>query len=166
MKCHSWFKNEEYVCEMYSFNWVLLPLSVYLGGHWCHLQDKMDQAFPFGFVNWWKVRLLWKKKKKCKTLTAGATKWRHASHISHRKLLQIATKPWNLRKVSCYIVFMQTCQYHLLSITHSTVLYGVTLEKAAICSMKQAFCLSEEALWLWRACTDVKMSVSFQRHVV
>ena len=38
----------ELVCEMCSFNGGP-PSSVYLGTHWRHSRDKMDQAFPFRF---------------------------------------------------------------------------------------------------------------------
>ena len=39
-------KNKECVFKMHSFDGGPLPPSVYLGRHWRHSCDKMDQAFP------------------------------------------------------------------------------------------------------------------------
>ena len=46
------FQNEECVCEMRSFDQGgPLPPSVYLGRHWRHSHEKMDQAFPLCFLH-------------------------------------------------------------------------------------------------------------------
>ena len=42
-------QNEECVCEMHSFNQRPLPPFVYLGKHWRHSRDKLDQASPLRF---------------------------------------------------------------------------------------------------------------------
>ena len=46
----AWYGNYNKRLQGWSFNWEPSPtLSTYLGRHWCHSCDKMDQAFPLRF---------------------------------------------------------------------------------------------------------------------
>ena len=45
----AWDRNYKKRPQARSFNWGRFPPSVYLGRHWRHSCDKMDQAFPLHF---------------------------------------------------------------------------------------------------------------------